>query len=493
MRDNQPRWFAAALVVLSVTVSAVSHGQAGLSLLDDASLVPRGMARLRMPAVWTRYDQRFGTSTPQALGAPYTSDALGAAQLTPLAATQSLIQSAAASPFTLSLGKSRLDATAREEQLPFTLEYGVLARLSVSLVVPVVRKRLAGVLRLDSTGANVGPNPHRLSATASTSNGQVQAQFSAAASQLQSRLTACIAGPGSAGCPALLARQAEAQQLIQSSQSFAGTVASLYGRTGTTGEAFVPRSSSAAQSAVAARVADFNLKYKDLLVSASDLITAMPAGAAGPAGAANLTSYVLSDLGRDSLAAGELFGVGDVEIGFKFLAFDHPVGAEGGAGVRLLVASSVRLPSGSRQAPVGVADLRIGDGAIGFDASAIAEVQRGRAAFIGAASFTSVGSNAAMPATDSRRLSLGLEPRWHLTAPLSVHGSYALRTADVTGNTQLIGGGVSFTTLSRWRGERPLPMEMRYSHLETIAGAAGAAKFTRDQLEVRIYYQPGGR
>ena len=493
MRDIQPRWLAAALVVLMAAPNGLG-AQGGLSLLDDASLVPRGLARLRMPVVWTRYDQRFGSSKQLALGAPYSSDSLGASQLLPLATTQSLIQAASATAFTLSLGKSRLDAMAREEQLPFTIEYGVMNRLSFSVMVPVIRKRLSGLLRLDSTGANVGPNPHRSNVTASAMNGQVQTQFATAVTQLQNRLTACAASPGSAGCPALLARQAEAQQLIQSSQSFASTVASLYGRSGETGQAFVPRSSSVAQSAVAARVADFNLKYKDLLVSATDLITAIPASAVGPAGAANLTSYVLSDLGRDSLASNEVFGIGDVEVGFKFLMFDRPVTERRGLGMRLLVASSAHLPSGSRQAPAGVADLRIGDGAIGFDARAIAEVQRGRVALLGAASYTSVGSNAVMPATDTWRMSVDIEPRWHITAPLSVHGSYAKRTADLTGNTQLVGGGVSFTTLSTFRrGDRPLPMEMRYSHLETISGAVGAAKFTRDQLEVRIYFQPGGR
>ena len=493
MRDTRPRWRAAALAVLvSAIVPRLLPAQAGLSLLDDASIAPRGLLRLRMPVIWTRYEQRFTANGTQALGTPFTADTLGVAQLATLASTQSLIQSAAASPFTLSLGKSRLDAMAREEQLPFVLEYGVLRRWSLSLVVPVVRKRLAGLLQLDSAGANVGPNPQRVSAAASTANALVQTQFGDAATQLQSRLDACTASPGSAGCPALLARQAEAQALIQTSQSFATAVGTLYGMTGGTGEAFVPRASSSAQGAVAARVADFNLKYKDLLASASDLITAIPVGAAGPAGAANLTSYLLQDLGRDSIATGEVFGIGDVELGVKFLALDRGDGAR--FGTRLLVSATLRVPSGSRQAPVGVADLRIGDGAIGFDARGIGDVHWGRLALLGAASLTSVGSNPAMPPGDTRRVSLDLEPRWHLTAPLSIHASYALRTADFTGNSQLAGGGVSFTTVSTFRpGDRPLPMEMRYSHLETIRGAAGAAKFTRDQLEVRIYFRAGAR
>jgi hypothetical protein len=218
----------------------------------------------------------------------------------------------------------------------------------------------------------------------------------------------------------------------------------------------------------------------------------LPAAAAGPAGVANVNSYWLTELGRDSIATGELLGIGDVELGFKFLAIDRPARERGALGVRLLVGSSVRFPSGSRQAPISVTDLRIADGAVGFGARAMGELQRGRVAIIGAATYTSVGVNSAMPPSDTRRVSVDVEPRWNLTAPLSIHGSYSLRTADYSGNTQLAGGGVSFTTISTWqRGSRPLPMEMRYSHLETIKGAVGAAKFTRDQLEVRIYYQRG--
>jgi hypothetical protein len=489
MSDVWPRRIAATLAIL-LFAPHMLPAQGGLSLLDDASLAPRGLFRLRLPTVWTRYEQRFTNSGTTPLGAPFTADSLGPQQLPPLSNAQTLIGDATAAPFSLSLGRSRLDATAREEQMPITLEYGVFDRLSVSLVVPIVRKRLSGLLRLDTTGANVGPNPQRLSALAVTTNSQVQLQFANAAAQLQSQLNNCTLGP--AACAALALRQAEAQALIVSSQAFATTVGSLYGKTGETGEAFVPRASSAAQSTIAARVADFNAKYMDLMATTSNFITSVPVGAAGPAGSDNLLDYVMSDLGRDSIATGRVFGIGDVELGVKFLAFDRPVRERGSIGARFLVASTVRFASATRRAPIGVADLRIGDGAIGFDARGIAEVQRGRAGIIGAATYTSVGVNSAMPPSDTRRISIDLEPRYNLTAPMTIHGSYALRTADFTGNTSLAGGGVSFTTVAlHKRGSRPLPMEMRYSHLETIRGDVGAAKFTRDQVEVRIYYQRG--
>ena len=493
MRKRRSPAIAVVAVALLVGAAAALRAQAGIGQVEDAGIVPRGLLRLRTAGSWTRYDLRFASSGLAALGAPYTADSLGAAQLPALAASQSLVRTAAGSPFTLSLGQSHFDAIAREEHVPFVLEYGLTNRLALAVVVPWIRKRVSGLLALDSLGANMGPNPRRQSTTASQTNGLVQTEFAAAALLLQNRLSSCTTSPAGAGCPALLARQAEAQQLIQSSQSFATTVGLLYGTSTGTGEAFVPRTQSAAQAAIAARVADFNAKYQDLLVSTANFLLSIPVGAVGAAGSADVEDYVTRDLGRDSIAPQQLFGIGDVELGFKYLAIDHSI--PGGIGaIRLALASSVRLPTGTRQAPVGVADLRIGDGGIGFDARAILEVRRGRLGLIGASTITLVGTGPASAAGDTHRFAIDLAPEWHVSAPLAIHGAYSLRNADVTGSTRLVGGGVSFTTVNSYRaGARPLPMEMRYTHLEATRGDPGAPKFTRDQLEVRIYYQPGGR
>jgi hypothetical protein len=161
-------------------------------------------------------------------------------------------------------------------------------------------------------------------------------------------------------------------------------------------------------------------------------------------------------------------------------------------GLRLLLASSVSLPTATRRAPVDIVDLRIGNGAVGFDVRGIAEWRLGRAGLIATGSATKLGKNATMPAYDSRLITSALEPRWHLSGPLEIHGNYALRVGDLSGSAHFAGGGVSFTTVSSYkRGDRPLPMEMRYTHLESIKGAVGIERFSRDQVEVRIYYSLG--
>ena len=55
---------------------------------------------------------------------------------------------------------------------------------------------------------------------------------------------------------------------------------------------------------------------------------------------------------------------------------------------------------------------------------------------------------------------------------------------------QLIGGGVTYSTLSAYENRRiALPLEMRFTHLEAVSGDAGRPKFFRDQLEVRVYFR----
>jgi hypothetical protein len=241
MRDRSPRW-RAALLVLPLAFASPSFAQSGLSHLDDASTTPRGLLRLRAISVWQRFDDIFTDSGVARLGSFLTSDSLGATQVPSLGTIQALVATTSGSSFKLTLGHSQLNAMVRQEIVPIALEYGVTNRLSVNVFAPIVRKRVSGLFQLDTNGfgANVGPNPFRTSGIAAQTNGQVQTQFANAAFQLQNRLTACNNNPAGAGCATLLPRQAQAQQLIQSSQTFAADVAALYGGGPSAGQAFVP-------------------------------------------------------------------------------------------------------------------------------------------------------------------------------------------------------------------------------------------------------------
>lgn len=493
MGERWPRVLAASLLASFVFVPLPSHAQAGLGHLEDASMPPRGLLRLRAVTAFTRYDSRFTTNGTEPLGTRFNVDSLGPTQLPALTSIESLVQSASGNPFTLSLGRSRLDATGREEIVPLALEYGVADRFAIGVMVPLVRKRIAQQFLLDSTGANVGPNPALTSTTAAQNNAQVQAEFSNAASLLQSRLAFCQNNPTSPGCPTLNGRQAEAQQLLQSSQSFATDVAALYGSAAGNGMAFVPVSQSTTQQAIASRVSTFNTQYQDLLASSGTFIVAVPAAAGGPAGSAEFQRYITADLGRDSLVFQERVGVGDIEVGFRLRLVDIPPLETRRVGLRLALASAVRLPTGSRQSPSDLVDLRLGDASVIIDSRAVLDARAGRLGLVAAGQFaTSVRSNDTTTTTtrNSRWTELQVAPRWHLSEPFAFHGAYSLRSTDKLGGDQLVGGGVSFSTLSAYRpGGRALPMEMRFTHLEAISGDAGRPKFWRDQIELRIYFR----
>jgi hypothetical protein len=477
--------------------------QAGLTHLGDASTPGRGTFRLHAATAWTRYDARFAAAGVAPLGALLTSDSLGVREIPRLSVAESLVTEATNAPFRLTMGRSRLDATAREEILPLALEYGITSRLSVGVMVPIVRKRVAVQFRLDTAGgfdANVGPNQHRTNSNAAQNNATLQAQFADAALQLQTRLSSCQANPSGPGCPSLLAREAEALALIATSQAFAAQLALIYGSASGDGQPFVPTAQSDAQLAIESRIAQLNAQYRDLLTASADLLSARPFGAGGPAGVADLQRYFANEGLRDSVVTQERFGVGDVEVGVKFQLLRLQRTEARALGLHLAVATALRIGTGSDESPSEVVDMRLSPGDDRVDSRAILDASYGRFGLLAAARYeTAISSVEPLadsdplapppPVMDRSITELSLAPRWYLSEPLSFHAAYSLRTADVTGTDQLVGGGLSFSGFRRTPAGRTPSMEMRYTHLEAISGDAGRPRFFRDQVELRIYYR----
>lgn len=490
MRDR--RALCARTLALVVLLATRSLAQSAMPLMDDATAPPKGLFRFKAATLWTRFDARFTSDGTRPLGALFSADSLGPTQFTSLATTETNVASASGSPFLLSLGRSRLDAMAREEVVPLTLEYGVSNRLSVGVMMPLVRRRVMVQFRLDTAGgyvATVGTNPNRLTgSSAGTTNGQVQIQFASAITQLQNRLAACQLNPGGPGCPALLARQEEAQQLITSAQGFAATVATVYGTQASFGSFFVPLASSAAQTAINARVGTFNTQFKDLLGTTANLLTQTPVGAPGPAGPIDFQRFLTQELGRDSIANTERVLVGDVELGAKFRALDV---RRSRYRVQLALAGGVRLATGSRQSTGELADVRTGGGMIVATGQGLLDARLGRVGLLASAAHASsvrAVDTVALATRAQRWTEVSLAPRWHLSDGFSVHGAYAVRSTDKEGGDQLAGGGVTVARITDFSGGT-LPIEMRFTHLQAIRGDPDRPQFFRDQLELRIYYR----
>jgi hypothetical protein len=467
--------------------------QAGLGQLEDATTPPKGFLRFRPIIVWTRYDSRFTASGTEPLGAGFTADSLGSARYAPLGSIETLTRNVAqaGSAYRLSVGRSRLDATARDEVLPLVFDYGVTNRFSVGFVVPIVRRRLSTLFQLDSTGANVGPNLNRTNPSAVQTNTLVQSQFATAASQLQTRISSCQGDPSGLGCAAVLA---QGPALLSEAQTFATQVSQLYGTDTAAGAAFVPRNQSPEQTAVAARVVDFNSRYFALL--GTNFILAVPVGAAGPSGVAEFQSFVVENANGDSLSSQELFGVGDLEVGFKLRVIDRPISATQRLGLQFAVGGSVRLPTGSREPGSAVVDMRFGEGDPVVDVRAILDTRIGRFGFLGVGHQSFRMGDKAPPITVGGQiepnattwLEIDVAPRWYLSEVYSLHGAYSYRTSDVWSD-QLVGGGVTFSAFASRRPGSTPPVEARFTHLEAITGDPGRPKFFREQVEVRIYFR----
>jgi hypothetical protein len=500
------RWLGTIALLATIASPSRLEAQWNTTHIEDASTAPKGLLRIRAASVWTRYNERFTGTGTEPLGAMFTADSLGVNRIGQLLDVETDIATAAGTPFTLSLGRSRLGATAREDLVPMVFEYGISNRISVGVTIPVVRKRVAAQFQLDTAGgyvANVGPNPARTLATAAATNAQVQIQFASAATQLQNRLSSCNANPAGGGCAALLARQAEAQQLIASSQGFATALGAVYGTVTSTGAAFVPITASATQAAIAARVSGFNTQYKDFLTTSADLLTQVPVGAGGPAGVLAFQEYLRDDLGRDTISFQERIFGGDVEIGAKWLAIDRQRSDTRHLGVQLAMAASWHIPTGTSISPSEIVDLRTTENAHVVDLRTIADLRYARFGVIVAGRAAIAGSVAVVepaltprpsgdttfPFAESSSWSeFSVAPRWHLGEPFSIHGAYSYRTSDKNGGDQLAGVGVSFTTVEKYDGST-LPIEMRYTHLEAISGAPGRSRFVRDQIELRVYFR----
>src|SRR3954470_13877797 len=96
---------ARSLAVIGCVFGAGSAGaQSILPHGDDPTTPSRGVLRINVVSVWQRYDARFATNGTEPLGARFTSDSLGVANIPQLDTIQNAIAAAIGAPFKLDLG-----------------------------------------------------------------------------------------------------------------------------------------------------------------------------------------------------------------------------------------------------------------------------------------------------------------------------------------------------------------------------------------------------
>jgi hypothetical protein len=387
-----PRRRAAALraaLLSALALAGRAEAQRVLGVGDDALVLPRGSARVRVLGSWTNSNERYGLGTPgrpagalEPLAVDLDLDTIGLIQFPALASVQNgLRQLTGISDLGVSLGRATVESDVRITAIPFVFELGVTKRLAVGVTVPIVRTRHNVGFAVNPTGVegNLGFNPAGLSASADEANvrnARVQAEFAAATDRLTGRLAACAVAPASStpGCATLNANGAGARSLIAQATAFANGVGSVYGTGrsgGSAGSPFVPVAGTDAQLAIQARVAAFSTLFTQFGVA--DLnATSFPAPAPSRIGyndAQTIFTNPAFGIASDSVGTIQRTGIGDVEVAAKFKFLDSFGDADSarytpaGFNYRSAVTGAVRIGTGSADLPAHFLDVGTGTGA----------------------------------------------------------------------------------------------------------------------------------
>ena len=542
----------ARAVPIALLAAAAAGAQSPSSHFDDAAPIPAGMLRLRVANIWTRYDERFatgGATTP--LGASLSADSLGSAQLPRLLPIEAGLRTLASDPaLRLSLGRLRVASNARIVTTPIALEYGVTRRWSVGVLIPIVQTRRVAqaVVSGDSTHANAGVVPSGARGAAATQNLQVAIAYQRAADSLGVLLANCPGNPGASGCAAVNANPADAGAARTRALSFAAAVRML-GVSATTA-IVAPRQSSDLADTLDARRRQLNQRLQQYLGASAGAATSVFTAATdfsfidlqGRLGAPGLLAGPLGG-GLDSIRTTERIGFGDIAVGTQFLVFDrfhHDASPPPRVQTRLAVGGAVRFATSRPDSAQSLVDIPTGDGA-GLELRSAWDMIAGHVgATVGARYAKSFGRTVQAPLlgdpesdfpyplfgvrkrTSGDLFGFDLTARMLLTETLALDGHYGIERMGATrydavdaglaidpcptclgivplsvvtesGNArtaQRLGMGARYSTVDAYaRGRARYPVEVSFTRLSTVRGDAGLARQSRDQIQVRLFYQ----
>ena len=547
-----PLYRALALLLLLAAVAPLP-AQTTLSHLDDAAPIPVGMLQLRVANAWTRWDERFTLEGTTPLGAALSADSLGSAQFPRLLPIESGLRTLASDPtLRLSLGQLRVTSNARVVTTPIGLEYGVTRRLSVGLLVPIVQTRRVTqvIVAGDSTRANVGYVPLGSRTDAAAANAAVATAFKNAADSLGRLLTNCPANPSAAGCAAVIANTADAAAARARAQSYADAVQTL--GTTATSAIVAPRASSSLADTLDARRVQLNQLLQQYLGADAGSPTGIFTAATDFSyfdlqgnRATDTPGFLQSSLGGglDSIYTTNRIGLGDIAVGARFMVFDrfqHDASPPPRLQTRMAVGAAVRLPTSFADSAQNLTDIPTGEGA-GVELQSAWDMIVGRfGATVAGRYVKSFGRTvqaavygdpeAAYPyplfamrtRTPGDVFGLDITPRLLLTQTLALDGHYGLErigattyglpdvtlapdpcatcqslldlpvvtTSGTARTAQWFGAGLRYSTVDSYaRGQASYPIEVSFMHVMTTTGDSGLPNATRDQIQVRLFYQ----
>src|SRR5947209_4926704 len=230
---------------------------AGPAVIGRASLAAQAVERTDAPArggVRVAFDPRIMAWNDRLthagrmkLGAGLTGDTVGGRYIPVVARLEQNVRVASGlSNFVASLGAGLLSVRQERRTYPMRGEVGLTDRLSVSLMVPMVRVATRASLQLSSRGANLGVNPLVLNTLGARGTDSVFfAQFDTALARLDQQAAGCAAPPSPCAERDSSARWRSVRDALHGA---------VYG-VGQTGSPFLPLDTSTAGQAIDTAIA----------------------------------------------------------------------------------------------------------------------------------------------------------------------------------------------------------------------------------------------
>jgi len=333
-----------AVLALASLLPCALPGQAA----ERADTPKKGKVRLSFIPTVETWEAAFGPGGRQPIGGFLTADSLGASAVPSLAGMQSAIQTASGiNAFSASLGRTLLAIRSERRVVPLAAEVGLTDRLSIGVMLPLVRVDVRETLNVDSTHGNLGLNPLYLGGGAGFTT--FFANFDNALTTLNTQIQGGTCVP----------RCAEALALYNQGVALRGALnKAVYGASPSSQSPFLPLATSAAGKAIDTTVINLQRQLKDSFGISSFADTlGLPQFAA----ASGDIAAVLSDptFGYDYTPIERTpkfyrYWPGDAEVSAKYRMIVTPTYA--GA-----VKFTVRLPTGHLASPNDPFALSSGD------------------------------------------------------------------------------------------------------------------------------------
>ena len=355
---------AAALVGIASAVPIAARAQ-----YPDTYTLGRGVLRMSFEPSYENWGYRFDTSgVAVPLGAHFSFDSTAGnlfPTMTPVERAIWSITGDSSLGTTAGAVRTTLDADVR--RFPFNFRLGLLDNLTFTASIPIVTTRMQVDFAVDSS-ANVGWNQaSAVSSAASSAIPQIVAvlgQLQAAANALEATVNGggldCPTGPQCDAARDLInrARALVTDLIALTGVDAAGTPASIL-------PPFAPVSTSAAGEAIASAIQNISAEFHTLGATGVTGRLPLPAAVVSPDSIRTVLTETTAGFGYDAQPlefAKYRQKLGDLELGLRF-------GLLQGRSLRAVLSTTVRLPTGVRDAPDHYVDIGTGDKQTDVEAS----------------------------------------------------------------------------------------------------------------------------